>query len=130
MNYIEEALLRQGELLRRLAGTRGRAALEMREGERSPSLPEESWEAAERDVTIPREAGEAAPFRRNSGAESIPEIAVRGRTDEAAEAAGRVAEVPAESGGTAEAAAWAGARELSLRCERDARRYDGAFSPD
>ena len=37
MNYIEEALLRQGELLRQLAGTRGRAALEMREGERSPS---------------------------------------------------------------------------------------------
>lgn len=130
MNYIEEALLRQGELLRQLAGTRGRAALEMREGERSPSLPEESWETAEGDVTIPGQAGEAPAPRRRGGAEDIPALTARGGTDGTAEEVGRAAEVPAESGGTAEAAAWAGVRELSLRCERDARRYDGAFSPD
>lgn len=130
MNYIEKALLRQGELLRRLAGSQGRAALEMREGERSPSLPEESWETAEGNVLLPWAAGETAVPQRSGGAEAISESAARGRADGAAEETGTAAEVPLESGGTAEAAAWAGAREISLRCERDARRYDGAFSPD
>ena len=125
MNYIEELFARQGALLRAVSrvGSRRRAE-ESREGEKSPSTAAEVWELAEETAPFSAEDG---PILGKSGAnrEEIPEMAAsRGRTEEEGAAETVRTEVRTGEG-------WAvtgeSVRELSERCERDARRYDGGF---
>ena len=125
MNYIEELFARQGALLRAVSrsGSRRRAE-ESREGEKSPSPAAELWELAEETAPFPAENG---PAWGKSGENrwEIPETAVsRGRAEEEGAAETVRAEVRTWEG-------WAvtgeSVRELSERCERDARRYDGGF---
>ena len=125
MNYIEELFARQGALLRAVSRTGSRRrAEESREGEKSPSPAAEVWELAEETAQFPEEHGAG-------GGES------GGRRGQAPETAARRVRTGEE--GTAEtvrteARTWESrsvtgesVRELSERCERDARRYDGGF---
>lgn len=125
MNYIEELFARQGALLRAVSrvGSRRRAE-ESREGEKSPSSAAEVWELAEEAAPFSAEDG---PISGKTGAnrEEIPEVAAsRSRTEEEGAAETVRTEVRTWEG-------WAvtgeSVRELSERCERDARRYDGGF---
>ena len=125
MNYIEELFTRQGALLRAVSrvGSRRRAE-ESREGEKSPSPAAEIWELAEETAPFSAEDG---PISEKSGENrwEIPETAApRGRTEEEGAAETVRTEVRTWEG-------WAvtgeSVRELSERCERDARRYDGGF---
>ena len=125
MNYIEELFARQGALLRAVSRTGSRRrAEESREGEKSPSPAAEVWELAEETAQFPEENGavwgESGGSRRRA-----PETAARRvRTGEEGTAETVRTEVRTWEG-------WAvtgeSVRELSERCERDARRYDGGF---
>ena len=125
MNYIEELFARQGALLRAVSRTGSRRrAEESREGEKSPSPAAELWELAEETAPFPAENG---PAWGKSGENrwEIPETAApRGRAEEEGAAETVRTEVRTWEG-------WAvtgeSVRELSERCERDARRYDGGF---
>ena len=125
MNYIEELFARQGALLRAVSrvGSRRRAE-ESREGEKSPSPAAEVWELAEETAAFAAENGTILG-KTGASREEIPETAAgRGRTEEEGTAETVRTEVRTWEG-------WAvtgeSVRELSERCERDARRYDGGF---
>lgn len=125
MNYIEELFARQGALLRAVSrvGSRRRTE-ESREGEKSPSPAAEVWELAEEIGPLPEEDG---PISGKSGENrwEAPETAAsRGRTEEEGAAETVRTEIRTREGWgvTGESV-----RELSERCERDARRYDGGF---
>ena len=125
MNYIEELFSRQGALLRAVSRTGSRRrAEESREGEKSPSPAAEVWELAEETVPF---LAENDPISEKSGENSweTPETAARRvRTGEEGTAETVRTEVR-----TWESRSVTGesVRELSERCERDARRYDGGF---
>ena len=125
MNYIEELFARQGALLRAVSrsGSRRRAE-ESREGEKSPSPAAEVWELAEVMARSPEENG-AALGESSGSRRRAPETAARRvRTGEEGTAETVRTEVR-----TWESRSVTGesVRELSERCERDARRYDGGF---
>ena len=125
MNYIEELFARQGALLRAVSrvGSRRRAE-ESREGEKSPSPAAELWELAEEMARSPEENG-AALGESGGSRRRAPETAARRvRTGEEGTAETVRTEVR-----TWESRRVTGesVRELSERCERDARRYDGGF---
>ena len=125
MNYIEELFTRQGALLRAVSRTGSRRrAEESREGEKSPSPAAEVWELAEETAPFSAEDG---PILGKSGESrwDIPETAAsRGWAEEEGAAETVRTEVRTWEG-------WAvtgeSVRELSERCKRDARRYDGGF---
>lgn len=125
MNYIEELFVRQGALLRAVSRTGSRRrAEESREGEKSPSPAAELWELAEETVPF---LAENDPISEKSGENrwETPETAARRvRTGEEGTAETVRTEVR-----TWESRSVTGesVRELSERCERDARRYDGGF---
>lgn len=125
MNYIEELFARQGALLRAVSRTGSRRrAEESREGEKSPSPAAEVWELAEETAQFPEENG--AVWGESGGSRGqAPETAARRiRTGEEGTAETVRTEVR-----TWESRSVTGesVRELSDRCERDARRYDGGF---
>lgn len=125
MNYIEELFARQGALLRAVSRTGSRRrAEESREGEKSPSPAEEVWELAEEMARSPEENG-AALGESGGSRRRAPETAARRvRTGEEGTAETVRTEVRTwESRSVTEESV----RELSERCERDARRYDGGF---
>ena len=108
MNYIEELFARQGALLRAVSrsGSRRRAE-ESREGEKSP---EENGAALGESSGSRRQAPETAARRVRTGEEGTAEtVRTEVRTWESRSVTGE------------------SVRELSERCERDARRYDGGF---
>lgn len=127
MNYIEELLTRQAGLLRAMTLAGGRRGGEER---RKGDIPfrRELWELAEGGILPEGEAlPETAKARagRESGGMARPAARVgdgldNGGTEEAASFRW------SRESAAGEGAAWA-VRELSERCERDARRYDGAF---
>ena len=125
MNYIEELFARQGALLRAVSRTGSRRrAEESREGEKSPSPAAEVWELAEETARSPEENG-AALGESSGSRRRAPETAARRvRTGEEGTAETVRTEVR-----TWESRRVTGesVRELSERCERDARRYDGGF---
>ena len=125
MNYIEELFARQGALLRAVSRTGSRRrAEESREGEKSPSPAAEVWELAEEMARSPEENG-AALGESGGSRRRAPETAARRvRTGE-----GGAAETVRTEVRTWESRRVTGesVRELSERCERDARRYDGGF---
>ena len=125
MNYIEELFVRQGALLRAVSrvGSRRRAE-ESREGEKPHSPAAGVWELAEEMAPFSAEDG---PISGKSGENrrEVPETAAsRGRTEEAGAAETVRTEVRTWEG---RAVTGESVRELSERCERDARRYDGGF---
>ena len=125
MNYIEELFARQGALLRAMnrTGSRRRAE-ESREGEKSPSPVAEVWELAEEMARSPEENGAVWGESDGSRWEALETAARRVRTGEEG-----TAETVRTEARTWESRSVTGesVRELSERCERDARRYDGGF---
>lgn len=125
MNYIEELFARQGALLRAVSRTGSRRrAEESREGEKSPSPAAEVWELAEETARFPEENGALLGESGENRWEAPETAARRVRTGEEGTAETVRTEVR-----TWESRRVTGesVRELSERCERDARRYDGGF---
>lgn len=127
MNYIEEVLARQSALLRALTYTARREAAQAgREGERAPSPVQELWELAELpesesgELTLTAEMAAEGTHGAREAAPGQPETA-------AAAMAGEEDRLGVRTVLTWETEPAETARELSRRCQRDARRYDGAF---
>lgn len=125
MNYIEELFARQGALLRAMSrvGSRRRAE-ESREGEKSPSPAAEVWELAEETVRFSEEDGDVSGRIRAKRGEAPETAARRVRTGKEGTAETVRTEVRTWK---SRSVTGESVRELSERCERDARRYDGGF---
>lgn len=124
MNYIEELFARQGALLRAVSRTGSRRRAEESRGEKSPSPAAEVWELAEETAQFPEENG--AVWGESGGS--------RGQAPETAARRVRMGEEGTAETVRTEVRTWESrsvtgesVRELSERCERDARRYDGGF---
>lgn len=125
MNYIEELFARQGALLRAMSRTGSRRrAEESREGEKSPSPAAEVWELAEETARFPEENGPIFEKNGENRWEAPETAARRAWTGEKGTAETVRTEVRTWESRTVTGES---VRELSERCERDARRYDGGF---